>query len=156
MQDYNALKASVVSPSNTSSRSFDLLGGMCPWRYVSASWKLFVAGTSFSCTEFLSYSNSGLSCIHLQSARPHHMTPSDFKDNTIVVCVYVCVYVCQVTFSWLKMQLLLFSVCVGGVFRLKSCLRPLTWTDPRPPRGSWFICFVTSGVVSSNKLSLAR
>lgn len=52
MQDYNALKTSVVSPSNTSSRSFDLLGGMCPWRYVSTSSKLFVASTSFSCTEF--------------------------------------------------------------------------------------------------------
>lgn len=67
MQDYNALNTSVVSPSNTSSRSFDLLGGMCPWRYVSTSSKLFLASTSFSYSEFWGYTaTAALSCIHSQ------------------------------------------------------------------------------------------
>lgn len=39
MPDYDALKTSVVSPSNVPSKSFDLPGAMCPWRYVSTSSK---------------------------------------------------------------------------------------------------------------------
>lgn len=83
-------------PSNTSSRSFDLLGGMCPWRYVSASSKLFVASTSFSCTEFQCYSSSRLSCIHsytTERASPHHVAPGDLNmhdEYTSGMCVCVC------------------------------------------------------------------